>query len=133
MDDPRRPRWISVFIIIFLSIQILLPLRYYLGGSAPDERFCWRMFSTQQLTLETDDYQLRVLERSGNRMQELNLSATISRPWIRFLEYGFPRVIERFLAWRFEREQPEDLVLRLNSSQGTDALVIEYPSSPPSR
>ena len=40
----------SLFIGLFLAVQLLLPLRYYLGlGPRYDERFAWRMFSEHTL------------------------------------------------------------------------------------
>jgi hypothetical protein len=44
-----RPKPRDLFIGGFLAIQVLLPLRYYLGGGGEDERFSWRMFSSQRL------------------------------------------------------------------------------------
>ena len=39
-------RWPGAFIAVFLAIQLLLPLHYYvLRRDQHDERFAWRMFS----------------------------------------------------------------------------------------
>src|ERR1041385_7270070 len=53
MSDPipasptaHRRRAISRFALAFVLVQALLPLHYYLGGPATDERFAWRMFSS---------------------------------------------------------------------------------------
>ncbi len=47
---PRRRFGVSdMFIACFLLAQIALPLRYYLGGRGTDERFSWRMFSSQRV------------------------------------------------------------------------------------
>lgn len=38
--------WRGRFILAFLLVQLLLPLRYYIAHRDPhDERFAWRMFS----------------------------------------------------------------------------------------
>lgn len=38
--------WRGRFIVAFLLVQLLLPLRYYIAHRDPhDERFAWRMFS----------------------------------------------------------------------------------------
>lgn len=38
--------WRGGFIVVFLLVQLLLPLRYYIHHRDPhDERFAWRMFS----------------------------------------------------------------------------------------
>jgi hypothetical protein len=43
-------RGLSLCIGLFLAVQLLLPLRYYLGRSPRfDERFAWRMFSENAL------------------------------------------------------------------------------------
>ena len=42
--------WRGRFILGFLALQLLLPLRYYLLRRDPhDERFAWRMFSPMRL------------------------------------------------------------------------------------
>ena len=38
--------WPGRFIVVFVLVQLLLPLRYYIGHrDKHDERFAWRMFS----------------------------------------------------------------------------------------
>ena len=41
----RARHFVSGFIALFLLLQLLVPLRYCLGGET-DERFCWCMFSS---------------------------------------------------------------------------------------
>lgn len=42
--------WRGRFIILFLLVQLLLPLRYYIHNRDPhDERFAWRMFSPMRM------------------------------------------------------------------------------------
>lgn len=39
-------KWIFIFIHVFIAVQLVLPLAYYVGeGDEHDERFAWRMFS----------------------------------------------------------------------------------------
>ncbi len=130
-ETPRHARAISIFILVLLTIQILAPLRYYLGNSAPDERFCWRMFSTRQHELESDDYRLTVTEYRGEDSQTLDLQSTISQPWIRFMQFGFKRVINEFLAWRAHGEGVTRIVLRLEAGRRSQALEIEHPQNSP--
>jgi len=55
MDPVRHVRalvstWRGRFILAFLAIQLLLPLRYYVAHRDPhDERFAWRMFSPMRM------------------------------------------------------------------------------------
>lgn len=43
-------RWQSIFISIYLVVQIALPLHYYtVNGDKYDERFAWRMFSPERM------------------------------------------------------------------------------------
>lgn len=42
--------WRGRFILVFLLLQLLLPLRYYIAHRDPhDERFAWRMFSPMRM------------------------------------------------------------------------------------
>lgn len=42
--------WRGRFIVGFLLVQVLLPLRYYIHNRDPhDERFAWRMFSPMRM------------------------------------------------------------------------------------
>ena len=123
----------NVFIVVFLGLQLVLPLRYYLANSDPDERFCWRMFSTRQHELESADYDLVVSERQARNAKEtdrpIELSTELSAPWIRFLEFGFPRVIQRFLQSRNEVADGGVVVLRLEGSTHDEPLEFVYPQS----
>ena len=43
--------WRGRFIAVFVLVQLLLPLHYYVGRRDPhDERFSWRMFSPMRMT-----------------------------------------------------------------------------------
>jgi hypothetical protein len=43
--------WQGRFIAVFLLVQLLLPLHYYLARKDPhDERFAWRMFSPMRMS-----------------------------------------------------------------------------------
>jgi hypothetical protein len=43
--------WAGRFIAVFVLVQLLLPLHYYLARKDPhDERFAWRMFSPMRMT-----------------------------------------------------------------------------------
>ena len=43
--------WRKIFIGVWIALQLLLPLSYYVGRRDPhDERFAWRMFSPMRMT-----------------------------------------------------------------------------------
>ena len=43
--------WRGRFIVVFVLVQLLLPLHYYLFRHDPhDERYAWRMFSPMRMT-----------------------------------------------------------------------------------
>lgn len=42
--------WRGRFIVVFLALQLAIPLRYYVRHRDPrDERFAWRMFSAMRM------------------------------------------------------------------------------------
>ena len=98
----RRPGLgTRIGIVLFLLIQMLLPLRYYTISDNPyDERFAWRMFSP--IRMLSCDPQFRL---DGERLQ---LETEFHTAWITLLKRGRPAVVEeagRHLCERYpERE-----------------------------
>jgi hypothetical protein len=98
---PGARKWIAIGVAAFLLVQLLLPLRYYLSASTPDERFAWRMFSTTgQMSCEATVYQ--TVEHSGRRVEE-QVPAIITAPWQRLLNKNRPEVVEKFMRACFKR------------------------------
>jgi len=79
--------WRGRFIVAFLLVQLLLPLRYYIAHRDPhDERFAWRMFSPIRMaqcrpTVTLDD-------------APANLSAEFHEAWIEIAKRGRFGVVE---------------------------------------
>src|SRR5688572_33033463 len=91
----RALRWPHGFIAVFVLVQLLLPLHYYVARrDAHDERFAWRMFSpmrmtTCELAMSRDD-------------KPIKLSTEFHMYWVRAAERGRFVVVESMAAhmWR---------------------------------
>ncbi len=79
--------WRGRFIIGFLLVQLLLPLRYYVHSHDPhDERFAWRMFSPMRMTqCAPRFYQDDILIPLGGEFHEA---------WVKIAERGRFSVVE---------------------------------------
>jgi len=93
-----RSRLVSNALIAgFVALQLLIPLRYYLGSDPYDERFSWRMFSAvrvRQCTPQATD----VLD--GGELRAVDLQDAIHTAWITTLERNRAAVIIAFLERR---------------------------------
>lgn len=94
----------SAFVIAFLVVQAVIPLRWYWGGPEREERFSWRMFSTvsrqicQVEIFETVEIDGELVERSIPSAQLVQIS------WNNFLfGYHQPAIIRNLLRWHCER------------------------------
>lgn len=97
--DKRRAGWL---LAAFVGLQLLIPLRYYLGDDLYDERFAWRMFS-----------QVRVQECSAEASEDgrpLAPYSILPAPWVSLLSRNRPAVVGRFLAWRCAAEGERERV-----------------------
>jgi hypothetical protein len=75
------------FIAVFLAVQLVLPLHYYLLRRDPhDERFAWRMFSPIRIAKCTPEVNL-----DGRR---LDLQAEFHEAWVHLAERGRFGVLE---------------------------------------
>ena len=79
--------WRGRFILAFLAIQLLLPLRYYVAHRDPhDERFAWRMFSPMRMAHCTPSFAV-----NGAPLQ---LGATFHEAWNEIATRGRFSVVE---------------------------------------
>jgi len=79
------------FILVFLAIQLLLPLHYYLLRDDPhDERFAWRMFSPMRMA--------RCITRINVDKQPLQLGTKFHEAWIEVANRGRYVVLEEMAA-----------------------------------
>ncbi|MCA9600519.1 MAG: hypothetical protein R3A78_08735 [Polyangiales bacterium] len=104
--DPRArateppPRWSNAFIAVVLALQVLVPLRYYVGSDPYDERFSWRMFSTVRVARCSSE----TLETSATGERTVNLSNSIHEAWIANLRRNRDRVARAVLRRRCDAE-----------------------------
>src|SRR6185295_19585145 len=95
-------------IVGWLLVQVAVPAAWYLRGGGPDERFTWRMFSTERLTR----CQVAVIERGTSGTRALDLASVVHKGWITLLSRGQPAVTAHLVAARC-------------AVPGTAALTIE--------
>ena len=84
---PLLATWRGRFIVVFLLVQLLLPLTYYFGRRDPhDERFAWRMFSPMRMA--------RCAPKVSIDGRPVALGAEFHEAWISIAERGRFNVLE---------------------------------------
>lgn len=79
--------WRGRFILAFLAIQLLLPLRYYIAHRDPhDERFAWRMFSPMRMAHCTPTFEINGAP--------IAMAATFHEAWYEIAQRGRFTVVE---------------------------------------
>jgi hypothetical protein len=95
-----RRRVHSLLIGAYLVVQLLLPLRYYLGlAPERDERFAWRMFSSvrlQQCTLQL----FELVGASSVVNREVPVEQVVGTEWAEILSRGWKNAVDRLLERR---------------------------------
>lgn len=82
----------NVFLVVYLLLQVALPLHYYLARQhhplrVYDERFAWRMFSPERMVRCQAEF-----FRDG---KEIKLSQEFHSTWISLSKRGRPDVVDR--------------------------------------
>ena len=94
----------SVFIAVYLVIQLVVPLRYYFGKPYADPRFSWRMFSSAgQQDCLTKAY--AIVWQDGRLVERpIKLDSILPRSWLHMLKTSHRQsVAEQFLKWYCQR------------------------------
>ena len=97
---PPARRLITLFIAVYLTWQIVLPLRYYLHEDRRDERFAWRIFSALIIAPYRCDVHVQEFAVGREIGREVDLSDTLHDAWTVALRLGHDAVVERFLHAR---------------------------------
>lgn len=97
-SDAARPRVRAAF-VLFVVLQIVVPLSYYVRDDRYDERFAWRMFSA----IRVGTCESRASETRDRVESPLVLADEIHYAWIEHLGRNRRRVIDRFLESRCAR------------------------------
>jgi hypothetical protein len=83
-------RWQSIFIAVFLAVQVIGPLSYYgCRDDRFDERFAWRMFSPERMV--TCKPTFTVGTGTGERVE---LGLTFHQAWIKTAQRGRVGVVD---------------------------------------
>jgi hypothetical protein len=78
-----------IFVHVFVAVQLLLPLTYYVVREDPfDERFAWRMFSAERMA------QGRPRFRVGDSPRPEPLGATFHEAWVTIAQRGRQDVLD---------------------------------------
>lgn len=110
IPPPGRARAIvGGFIVLWLAWQVALPLSYYFGDDAEEERFAWRMFS--EIAIFHTRCTASVAESvavpgagDGVSVRAVDLGSTVHAAWAAHLSRNRRPVVERFLRWRCQRD-----------------------------
>jgi hypothetical protein len=98
---------VLIFLAVFLGLQLLIPLRYYLGSDPYDERFSWRMFSA----VRVHRCQVSVVETVADQPRPVDLARAIHFAWINTLERNRDSVVKKFLQVRCARDDVSEVTL----------------------
>jgi hypothetical protein len=107
---PGRPRAIvSLVIVLYLLWQVAVPISYYLGDDANDERFSWRMFSAIAYihrTCTATVTEIESLPGAGNTpsVRPLELRSILHPTWIVLLNRYRRPVVDKFLRTRCQND-----------------------------
>ncbi len=120
---PKHAGTVFVIALGVLVAQALIPLRYYLGDDAYDERFSWRMFSAVRMHACS----LSAYETRAGAEQRVSLQRQVQVGWITTLERNREAVLEGYLRWRCEQEGVEAVRLenRCRTPEGREVPRIE--------
>jgi hypothetical protein len=125
LNDPPTPMarvGIAIGLLLFLVIQIVIPISYYFGSEPTSERFAWRMFSSIHMS-KWDTKIVAVLEKDGATVErQVPLSPLIQETYVNAINAAQLDIVEPLL--RSIAKQPGIREVRFEAN-GT------YPSGKP--
>ena len=121
--ESSKSTWSTWVIIAFISVQVALPLSYYLGTDSFDERFAWRMFSPVRMAR----CEVRIFDASNGEPERINLGRELHIVWINLLKRARPAVIEaaqeRFCRQAAETSATPDIRMTLSCTPPDSVLL----------
>ncbi len=100
-----RGRGLAIAAVLGLvALQALIPLRYYLGDDAYDERFSWRMFSA----VRVHDCRMQAYDEVSGGARPVQLMRLVQVGWVTTMQRNREAVLERYLRWRCARDDAPD-------------------------
>ncbi len=109
-----RVRPADALIALWLLVQVGLPAAWYLGGQSPDQRFAWRMFSSDRLTHCKVSGALTEVHDGVRSTRDADLSHHYQDGWISLLTHRNPDVEQAVLADLCEEPDSVRATLRLS-------------------
>lgn len=101
--------WRGRFIVVFVTVQLLLPLHYYIQHRDPhDERFAWRMFSPMRMAQCVPSIKIADAAQPINRL--------FHDAWIKIAQRGRFEVIEAMGAELCRRNPGKAVTVSMDCS-----------------
>ena len=95
----------SGIIALVLICQLALPLRYYLGPDQTDERFAWRMFSSDFMSHKRCKNMMleQVVEGEHLTVRRVPIKSLVPRIWFHPLGRFQRPIVDKLLRWRCDQ------------------------------
>ena len=100
MSRTARQVLVDATIVSWIVFQVAVPLSWYFSERGGDERFAWRMFSTNHLAKCEVSLEEVHPTAWGDERRSPRLDTLIPATWVGSLTRGRPRDVERLLQAR---------------------------------
>jgi hypothetical protein len=126
--DAATRRWIRWFIGAFLLVNLLAPLKWYLGqaiGADVDERFAWRMFSSNSMQRCQVELWETIAVKGQVVRRPVPLETVMQPAWAKIL-YTFhqPALVARILRNHCRQTEAQSVEL-LRTGNWPDGSPVE--------
>ena len=102
LNNSAAPKWATGFILMWIAVQLLLPVSYYLEWREPhDERFAWRMFSPTRMSKCTSTLYVGEHGRARNDL----LKRDLHQSWLGWIKRGRLTIAQRYMEHRCAMER----------------------------
>ena len=97
----QRHHLTTLFVVLVLATEVIVPCTYYFGADRFDERFAWRMFSDVRVYR----CQLSAFDLHGEAATPVALGREVHVAWINTMRRSREGVLQRYLSWRCENAE----------------------------